>query len=323
MGRISNILIFVFFFLSMFFCRAQELYPLNEPASSIPKGVLGVRVFGNTYQEISTQRNMAAVRIMYGVTPRLSVMATTAISNHHNKSLPADLVNHIHVGNQTFFFTQNIQRGVKYPYLLNGLHLYAKYRFLSIDGKHRHLRMALYSEWSNTKSAHDEAEPNLMDDSKGFGSGLIITALKDHFAISLTSGFILSGAYKDMAPLGVGYDDWVPTEVHYGNALIYNLSLGYLLYPRNYTDYHQSNWNIYLEFMGKAYEEGKLIQNGVALTHEGPAMKAGNYIEVHPGLQRIINSNLRIEISAGFPLLSRSYIRFYPVISVGVQQYFY
>lgn len=319
--RLIPLLVCILF--SLTFSRSQELFPLNEPASNMPKGVLGVRLFGETYQEIALQRNMFALRLMYGVSPRLTLMATTAVSNHHNKTLPADLINHVHVGSQTFFYTQNIQRGVKYPYLFSGLHLYAKYRFLSLDGEHKHLRMAFYAEGATTKAAHDEAEPNLLDDSKGLGSGLIITALKDHFAISLTTGVVLSGTYKALAPRGVGYSDWVPTEVHYGNAILYNLSLGYLLYPRQYSSYTQSNWNIYLEFIGKAYQAGEIIQDGVALTHESPALMAGNYIEIHPGIQRIINSNTRIEITAGFPLINRSYTRFYPLFTFGIQKYFY
>lgn len=317
----------VAFLLALFWLprlTSQELFPLNDAASSAPKGVWGIRLAGDTYQEISTQRNMASLRLIYGATSRLTLQLTGAMSNHHDKTLPPDLVNHVHIGSQTFFFTQNIQRGIRYPYLFNGIHAYAKYRFLSLDGLEKHFRMAAYGEWSNTRAAHDEAEPNLLDDSGGWGGGLIFTVLKGHFAASLTTGIILSGTYKDLAPLGVGFTyTLVPTEVQYGDAWVYNLSLGYLLYPAKYTTYRQSNWNVYLEFMGKSYGEGVIIQNGIPLPHEGEGLKAGHYVEVHPGLQRIIRSDVRIEASIGFPLYGRSYTRFYPVISFGLQKYLF
>ena len=302
---------------------AQELYPLNEPASSVPKGVIGIRMFDETYKEQNLLRNLFALRLMYGLTPKLTIMATTSISNHHSINFPANLAFHTHIGNQTVFSTGSFQRGVPYPYLLGGIYFFSKYRFISSDGQNTHFRMAAYGEYSYINVAHDESEPNLLEDNKGFGGGLITTYLNKHFAVSLTSGLIIPGAYNGYTPDLQGGPD-VPTKIQYGRALKYNLSFGYLLFPRKYQNYKQGNWNLYLEFIGKSYEAAVVTQYGdKKLPIQTPLLQAGNYVDICPGLQHIFNSNLRIDFTAQFPLINRSYAHFYPAFMLGVQRYFY
>lgn len=303
-------------------CPGQELYILNEPASSVPKGVIGVRAFTQNYKEYSTNRGLHALRLMYGATARLSVMATASISNHHNRKLPRDLINHTHNGNQTNYFTQAIKRGVSYPYLYNGIYLFAKYRFFTRDEQNKHFRLAAYGEWSNVGVAHDEAEPNLMDDTGGYGFGLISTWLKDRLALSLTTGFIKPDSYFEMQRDVTGGPD-LPTEIRYGNAVKYNLSLGYRLFPKKYDNYQQVNWNVYLEFIGKTYDGATVIQNGTDIRAITSALKRGTYVEIYPGIQRIISSNTRIELSYGFELIGYSYVHFTPIWTFAVQRYFY
>ncbi len=302
---------------------AQELFPHNEPASNIPKGTLGVREFNQSYKEFGVYRNLFALRLMYGVLSKLTIAATASISTHHDKNFPPNLVSHTHSGNQTIFSTGNFQRGVAYPYLFTGIYLYAKYRFLTLDGENKHIRMALYGEWSNVNVAHDETEPNLLDDTKGYGSGFIVTGLKNHWAASLTAGAIIPGTYNGFSPDPYG-GPMVPTELKYGKALQYNLSIGYLLLPFHYESYKQTNLNLYIEFMGKAYQEARVYQYGdVPVPIQTPLLQAGNYIEAHPGIQAIFNSNTRVDFTVGFPLINRAYTRFYPVYMLGVQRYFY
>lgn len=317
------LLFFLFFFIHLPSFFSQELFPLNEPASNVPKGVLGVRAMGETYKELSRYRNQYSVRVMYGALPRLTVMATIGVSNHHGMDFPANLVTHTHDGNQTIYTTGEFERGMKYPYRSNGVYAYAKYRFLSIDAQHSHFRMAVYGEGAYLKQAHDEAEPNLMGDTKGVGAGFIATCLKNHFAISLTSGFIIPGSHDGLSP-DVSGGPMIPTEIAYGRALNYNLSMGYLLFPQKYKNYDQLNINVYLELLGKAYEAAKVEQYGnVSVPINTPLLQKGNYIDISPGLQCIIKSNLRIDLSVKYPLISKSYARFYPVVMLGVQRYFY
>ena len=94
--RIIFGIILIFFGLHLL--KAQELFIHNESASNIPKGVLGIRLFGNSFNEISVRRNMFALRWMYGVTPKLSLYLSTSFSNHHGAKLPDDLITHKHIG---------------------------------------------------------------------------------------------------------------------------------------------------------------------------------------------------------------------------------
>ncbi len=317
------------FYVSLFFIllfletglHAQELFPHNEPASSVPKNVLGVRLFCETYDESGTQRYMGALRLMYGLTSKFSLMMTSTISNHHSEYLPSGLVTHTHTGNQTNYQTGTFQRGLIYPYRFNGIFLYGKYRFLTIDGQNKHFRMAAYGEYSYINSAHDETEPNLLDDTKGYGGGIITTYLKKHFAVSLTTGVILPGKYSETVPDFYGGEQY--TVIQYGNALKYNLSFGYLLYPFVYKKYSQTNVNVYLEFIGKSYGTATIHQNGIEVPPQTDLLLKGNYIEAHPGLQFVIVSNLRIEFSVGFPIVNKSYAHFYPVYMFGIQRYFF
>lgn len=301
--------------------RAQELFVHTEPASTMPKGVPGVRVFGQSYVEPGNYtRGLGALRLMYGLTPKLTVMATATASNHHSKELPT---------NFPHFNTPNI--GVPLPWRFNGVNVYAKYRFYSKDRDHEHLRLAAYATASWLEVAHDEGEPDLTDDTKGVGAGFIATYLKNHLAVSFTGGGILPANYRGEAP------DWnptlpgVPALVKYGKALNYSLSFGYLIYPRKYNSYQQMNINLYSEFLGKSYSTGRVFVGnlggnqstyeltGTALT----AFKAHTYIEWHPSVQLIFNSNLRVDLGAGFPMINRSYTRFYPIYTLGIQRYLF
>ncbi|MDR3681084.1 MAG: hypothetical protein P4L41_14050 [Flavipsychrobacter sp.] len=300
--------------------NAQELFPEMEPASTIPKGVLGVRAFTESYKEFSQFRNLSALRLMYGLTPKLAVMATADASNHHNTLLPPEYPTHN---------TPNV--GVHHPYRFNGVDFYAKYRFLSIDGQNSHYRMALYGEYSYLTVAHDEGEPTLLDDTKGFGAGLISTYLKGHFAASFNGGIILPSKYKGSIPDFVSALPPVPTIITYPNAITYNLSLGYLLYPRVYRNYNQTNINVYMEFQGKTYSATQVKVSDILYpgnyyvinTKDIPVLQAGNYVEAHPGIQCIIKSNTRIDLSIGYPLMNKSYVHYYPLYALGVQRYFY
>jgi hypothetical protein len=300
----------------------QELFILNEPASSVPKGVIGIRAFTQNYKEYNTYRSLNILRVMYGATSKLSVMATASISNHHDRKLPPDLINHTHAGSQTYYYTQGIKKGVRYPYLFNGIYLFAKYRFLSMDEQNKHLRISGYGEWSNVGVAHDEAEPNLMDDTGGYGFGLISTWLKNRFAASIMTGFIMPDAYSETQPDFTGGPD-LPTKIYYGNGIKYNLSFGYRLFPKKYTGYQEVNWNVYVEFMGKTYQAARVIQNGTEIEARTVALKRGSYVEIYPGIQRIINSNTRVEFCYGFNLIGFSYVHFTPVWTLAVQRYFY
>ncbi len=127
------------------------------------------------------------------------------------------------------------------------------------------------------------------------------------------------------------YGGVYPTTIQYGEGVNYNLSFGYLLFPKNYNSYEQTNWNIYCEFIGKSYGAAKVSEQygtfSGALVYQlpvtTPILKAGSYIDMNPGIQCIISSTYRIDLSVAFPIVNQSYDHLYPLYQLGVQRYFY
>jgi hypothetical protein len=314
------VLVVITLFCKVWSIQAQELYPMTEPASNTPKDVWGLRLMEKSYNEVDRLRNLIALRVMYGITPRLSVYATPTISNHHNRELPPEFPVH-----------NTPQIGVNHPYLFNGVNFYAKYRLVNIDGQNTHFRVAAYAEYGWLNVAHDEAEPNLLDDTKGFGGGVIATYLKNHFAATFTGGAILPAKYDGVVPDELPGLPGVAAVVKYGSGYVYDLSLGYLLLPAVYKDYKTTNWNVYLEFIGKSYSAVQMEVGNVyygsqlysVSTASNRALQAGNYVEAYPGIQCIIRSNVRADFSVGFPMIQRSFAHFYPVYFLSVQRYFF
>ena len=227
MLKTCALLLFTVFCLSV---TAQELFPVADNASNIPKGALGVRIFDEGYKETDLFRNLAGVKMMYGVTSKLSVYAAATVSDIHEKALPFDFITHNH-GNIPNDSTKTPQQGVPYPYVFNSIDIYAKYRFFSNDGMNSHFRMAAYAEASHVAVPSHESEPDLLMHTSGYGAGIIATYLKKHFAVSLTTGFIIPLDYKGNTT--DIYGGIYPTTIQYGKAINYSLSFGYLLFPKN------------------------------------------------------------------------------------------
>jgi hypothetical protein len=170
-----------------------------------------------------------------------------------------------------------------------------------------------------------------MDDTKGFEGGFITTYLKKHLAISITAGGILPGKYKgDVPDMILGLPS-THTILHYGKAFQYSVSAGYLLFPQVYKNYKQPNINVYVELLGKAYGKAKVYFDNlgmpgnyyeVDISNVG-VLQGGHYVEAHPGIQLILASNTRLELSVGFPIYSKSYAHYYPYYSFGLQHYLY
>ena len=163
-------------------------------------------------------------------------------------------------------FYQNKQR-------FEGLSAYTKYRFYSVDTVQRHFRMAVFAKVASIKNPVSNQEIALEGDNTGVQSGLIATQLIHKLALSGSLSYL-----RAMENRG-GYQ---PVN---RNSIAYTLSAGYLLFPKQYTNYEQTNINLYAELLGK--------------TNPG---KGQYYLDVAPAVQFIFNSVLRVDLSYRTPL---------------------
>jgi hypothetical protein len=241
------VVLFVFAFTKT---NAQELYVFTEPASNMPSHSISTKLTGhfvakdNIYGRFS-QRYMP--EIMFGISKKLMVHASATFADMHTEDFGFESVS-----------------------------LYAKYRFLSNDDIHKHFRMAVFADGSYTKVPFHYDEITLMGDKSGIQAGVIATQLWHKFALS---GIISHTQVLDKSRNNEVI--YVP-ERNY-QSLNYSLSGGYLLFPRQYTDYKQTNLNLYLEVLAQQ-------------TLDRPT----HYIDLAPALQFIFNSNSKLNIGYRF-----------------------
>ncbi len=240
------------FFFCIFKTNAQELYVFTEPASNMPAHSISVKLTDhfvtsdNIYQRFS-QRLMP--QVMFGISKKLMVHAGITVGNMHTDK-----------------------------FLYESFNLYAKYRFLSNDDIHKHFRMAVFAEGSKTNAPFHYDEITLMGDKSGIGFGLIATQLWHKIALSGTI------AHTQVLDQSRNNDViYVPERIY--QAMNYDLSAGYLLLPKEYTDYKQLNINLYAELLA---EQSLGIKK--------------HCIDLAPAVQFIFNSNFKVNIGYRFQL---------------------
>lgn len=241
-----------FFLLLTSQLHAQELFVFTEPASNMPAHSISLKVTDHMvakdkiYQRFS-QRFMP--QIMFGVSKKFMVHLGMTIGNMHTSK-----------------------------YLYESFNVYAKYRFLSNDEIHKHFRMAVFAEGSATKAPFHYDEITLMGDKSGIEAGIIATQLWNKFA--------LSGTISHTQVLDKSRNSkiiYVPERLY--QSMNYSLSGGYLLFPREYNDYKQTNLNLYTELLAEQ------------------SLDAKKYcIDLAPAAQLIFNSNLKLNIGYRFQL---------------------
>jgi hypothetical protein len=251
---------------------AQELYVSTEPASNMPRHSIGLRLTNEGMFE-SDFKTRSIPEIMVGVNKNLMVHLAMYVSDFHQKNQKAE-----------------------------GWSAYAKYRFLSIDSANRHFRMAAFGRYGRSSNPmvmhkgtimtldphgpnpwHEMAnmvtnqEINLEGDNSGMQGGIIATQLLHKLALSGSLSYIR--AFDNT--------NYALSAANTRESIAYSFSAGYLVYPKVYRDYKQTNINLYLEFLGK--------------TNPG---RSQEYMDVAPALQFIINSTLRVDLSKRFQLWS-------------------
>lgn len=225
---------------------AQELYVFSEPASNVPAHSLSIKLGDKFATSGSGLRHRLMPQLMYGFSKKLMMRAGASFANMHTTDFRYESYN-----------------------------LYLKYRFLSNDELHKHFRMAAFVYGSKTKAPFHFDEINLAGDKSGVEAGFILTQLWNKFAASATlaTSQVLdeSRSNKSLYP-GRSF-----------SAFTYSLSGGLLLLPREYTDYKQTNLNIYLEVLGQNLTD-----------------KKGYYVDLAPAIQLIFNSNAKLNLGYRF-----------------------
>lgn len=237
--------------------HAQELYVSTEPASNMAANSLGFRLTSRFFKMEYEKQTGTRIEpeLMLGISKNLMVHVTGLASNQMQPSIEWE-----------------------------GASLYAKYRFFSNDDVHSHFRMAAYVKGAiinnpfvpemkeGATRLYKNQELDLEGGASGVAGGLVATQLLYKLAVSATLGYNrFMNNTKDKLP------DYLPS-----NAVNYSLSAGYLLLPRTYCSYEQTNLNLYLEFLGKANTD---------------ALSRSQYLDVAPAIQFIFNSATRIDFS--------------------------
>lgn len=250
--------------------HGQELFVTTEPASNMAAGSIGLR--WNTrlfHMEHNGRYNSLRIEpeMMVGINKNIMVHAAGYASSMFQKQLKWE-----------------------------GASIYGKYRFLSQDEIHAHFRMAAFAKFSVSRNPQYlvTTEQHLLPDGNGgyvihqqelhlpdneidpdgnssaIATGLIATKLKDRMAFSATGGYT-----RRLDNSGYFVEAYQPRH-----AITWSTSAGWLLLPKNYTDYRQTNFNIYLEALGQYHPD-----------------KQSYYLDVAPAVQFIFNSIARLDLS--------------------------
>ena len=260
-----RIFFILFLLIHTYILSAQELYINSEPASLIPKGTKVVRLTSSNIFLDGTNI-MGAIGNAFIVTPSLSY----------------GLSKKIMVSGSFQFANKPYEQDMMPNFGFNGFKLYSKQRILTTDQDKYHTRLSSFIKYSyhENKFMKDNLDLELQD--TGFELGLIGTQLIKKLAISITSGFTRISNIDEKFTQGTTIK-WQKTNV---NTFKNSISAGYLLFPRKYKSYRQTNFNIYLEY----------ITNTI-ITKDFPSRYNKFLSTLAPGIQFILLSRSRLDFS--------------------------
>lgn len=244
-------IIILFMFFCSYIAKGQELFVYSEPASNMPARSLSAKFTAN-YITPQNPDNRFMQRytpeLMFGINKNWMVHGGGTFADMHTKNFRWESV-----------------------------YLYGKYRFFSNDDLHSHFRMAAFADVAYNRSPFHHDEVSLQGDNSGVQLGLIATQLWGKFALSGTASHtqVLD---KDRNDKSVVY---IPSRIY--QTMNYSLSAGYLVLPFQYTDYKQTNLNIYTEVLAQQSLDRKAY-----------------YIDMAPAIQLIFNSNAKLNLGYRF-----------------------
>jgi hypothetical protein len=239
--------------LSMLHAGAQELYVFTESASNMPSHSISGKVTGKYSKGHGATNYMQrhTSEIMFGLNKKWMLHFASTFSD---------------------MYTRNVRWESARSYL--------KYRFFSNDDVHKHFRMAAFGEYSYSRNTGIYDDIGIEGDMSGFQGGLIATQLWNKLAVSSTLSYLQTYQNKSTEII-----DYIPKQ-----SLNYSLSAGYLVFPLNYKNFKQTNFNVYAELLGQRTLDMKKY-----------------VVDFAPAVQFIFNSNAKLNIGYRFQLSGNMY----------------
>ena len=247
--------------------QSQELYVFTEPASNMPTNSLGVRLNNDFYAMVHDGRYTYRLNpeMMWGVNKNMMVHLNAYASNMY-------------------------EQGFK----MEGGSLYLKYRLYSKDDVHSHFRIAAYGKVAlvdnpteltvtHVHQVNDNGqitehtedlvyladEISLNGNQSGFLAGAVATQLLHKLALSGTFDYV--NRWDNLNTKKSPYQS--------DHGLDYSVSAGYLLFPKVYKDFRQTNFNLYCEFLGSTSLDSRTW-----------------FLDIAPAIQFIFNSVSRLDL---------------------------
>ena len=260
-----RIFFILFLLIHTYILSAQELYINSEPASLIPKGTKVVRLT-NSNIFLDGSNIMGSIGNAFIVTPSLSYGISKKIM----------LSGSIQFANKPY------EQDMTPNFGLNGFKIYSKQRILSTDKQKYHTRLSSFIKYSyhEDKFMKDNIDIDLQD--TGFELGLIGTQLINKLAISITTAITRISNIDEKLTQGSTVK-WQTTNL---NTFKNSISVGYLLFPRKYNSYKQTNFNLYVEYL-----------TNTILNEDFPVRYDKFRSTFAPGIQFIIMSRSRLDFS--------------------------
>ena len=259
--------IFLVLFLSFIssLSSAQELYINAEPASLIPKGTKVVRL---NHHSIF----LDGTNIMGGIGN--AIIMSPSISYGLSKK--------IMVSGSFQFSNKPYEQDMMPNFGFSGFKLSSKQRILTTDKQKYHTRLSSFIKYSyhDNKFMKDNLDIEIQD--TGFEFGIIGTQLINKLAISVTSAVTRISNIDEKYTNGSTVK-WQSINL---NTIQNSISAGYLLFPRKYKSYKQTNFNLYLEYL-----------TNTILTKNYPDRYNKFSSALAPGIQFIIMSRSRLDFS--------------------------
>tara|TARA_B100001057_G_scaffold219494_1_gene219905 strand:+ start:52570 stop:53418 length:849 start_codon:yes stop_codon:yes gene_type:complete len=259
--------IFLVLFLSFIssLSSAQELYINAEPASLIPKGTKVVRLNHHTIF-------LNGTNIMGGIGN--AIIMSPSISYGLSKK--------IMVSGSFQFSNKPYEQDMMPNFGFSGFKLSSKQRILTTDKQKYHTRLSSFIKYSyhDNKFMKNNLDIEIQD--TGFEFGIIGTQLINKLAISVTSAVTRISNIDEKYTSGSTVK-WQSINL---NTIQNSISAGYLLFPRKYKSYKQTNFNLYLEYL-----------TNTILTKGFPDRYDKFTSTLAPGIQFIIMSRSRLDFS--------------------------